>query len=60
LSERPLYVVSVDGTLQHRIPMPGDVDSAPVLLEDGLIAVGCDDGALHLVGDSNDAGVDAH
>jgi outer membrane protein assembly factor BamB len=55
-----LWIIARDGTLEQRIAMPADVDSAPVLLEDGLIAVGCDDSALHLVGESSGVGVDAH
>lgn len=46
-----LHVVDRDGTHPLRIALPADVDSAPVLLDDRLVAVGCDDGTLYLIGE---------
>jgi outer membrane protein assembly factor BamB len=46
-----LHLVDRDGTHPTRVPLPGDVDSAPVLLDDRLVAVGCDDGTLYLIGE---------
>ena len=43
--------VDRDGAHPLRIALPADVDSAPVLLDDRLVAVGCDDGTLYLIGE---------
>jgi outer membrane protein assembly factor BamB len=52
-----LYILEADGRVAHRVPMGGDVDAPPVLVRDGLVAVGCDDGDVYLVGDPGaDAG----
>ena len=48
-----LWIIGRDGTLETRVGMPADVDSSPVLVADGVIAVGCDDGNLHLLGDAD-------
>jgi outer membrane protein assembly factor BamB len=47
-----IWIIARDGHVESRVRMPADVDSPPVLLDDGLIAVGCDDGALHLVAEA--------
>ena len=52
-----VLVIEEDGRVRVRRAMPADVDSPPVLLEDGVVAVGCDDGALYLLGEAPDAGV---
>lgn len=46
-----VHFVDRDGAHPLRIPLPADVDSAPVLLDDRLLAVGCDDGTLYLLGE---------
>jgi outer membrane protein assembly factor BamB len=46
-----LHMVERDGTHAQRFPLPADVDSAPVLIDDHLLAVGCDDGVLYLIGE---------
>ncbi|MEI8258431.1 MAG: PQQ-binding-like beta-propeller repeat protein, partial [Deltaproteobacteria bacterium] len=46
-----LWILARDGTLEIRVPMPADVDAPPVLVADGVIAVGCDDGAMYVLGD---------
>ena len=46
-----LYILDKDGTHPVRVPMPADVDSAPVLLDDRVLAVGCDDGVLYILGE---------
>lgn len=52
------YILDDRGREVHRVILGGDVDSAPVLLRDGLVAVGCDDGDVYLLGDRlDDAGV---
>lgn len=52
-----LYLLAPDGGVRARVPLGGDVDGAPVLVRDGLIAVGCDDGDVYLIGDDRpDAG----
>lgn len=51
-----VLVIEEDGRVRVRRAMPADVDSPPVLLEDGVVAVGCDDGALYLLGEAPDAG----
>lgn len=48
-----LHLLRSDGTLLVRVALPADVDGAPVLLDDGLLAVGCDDGVMYLLGDAN-------
>jgi outer membrane protein assembly factor BamB len=52
-----VLLLNVEGAVTHRVRLGGDVDSAPVLVRDGLLAVGCDDGDVYLIGDSADAGV---
>ncbi len=47
-----LRIIARDGSVESRVAMPSDVDSPPVLIRDGVIAVGCDDGGLFLLGDA--------
>lgn len=53
-----LHLLRADGSRMARVPLPADVDGAPVLLSEGVLAVGCDDGVMYLLGDANadDAG----
>ncbi len=46
-----LHMVDRDGAHAQRLALPADVDGSPVLLDDRLLAVGCDDGVLYLVGE---------
>jgi outer membrane protein assembly factor BamB len=46
-----LLLLERDGTVRARLALPADVDAPPVLLADGVLAVGCDDGALHVFTD---------
>lgn len=46
-----VWILSRDGAIETRVAMPADVDSPPVLVAEGVMAVGCDDGALYLLGD---------
>ncbi len=46
-----VHLLDRDGTHPLRIALPADVDSAPVLLDDRLLAVGCDDGTLYVIGE---------
>lgn len=53
-----VYILDALGRVVHSVQLGADVDSAPVLLRDGVIAVGCDDGDVVLLGeDDSDAGV---
>jgi outer membrane protein assembly factor BamB len=52
-----VLLLDAEGAVTHRVRLGGDVDSAPVLVRDGLLAVGCDDGDVYLIGDGVDAGV---
>ena len=47
-----VHIVDRDGTHPVRFPLPADVDSAPVLIDDRVMAVGCDDGTLYVLGDA--------
>lgn len=47
-----VHIVDRDGSHPVRFPMPADVDSAPVLIDDRVMAVGCDDGNLYVLGDA--------
>jgi outer membrane protein assembly factor BamB len=52
-----LWMLDRDGALLARVPLPGDVDGSPALIDDGLLVVGCDDGVVYFIGDgSPDAG----
>jgi outer membrane protein assembly factor BamB len=44
-----LLILGRDGTVEARVSLPADVDSAPVLVADGVLAVGCDDGGLYVL-----------
>lgn len=46
-----VLIVEEDGRVRVRQSMPADVDSPPVLVDDGVVAVGCDDGALYVLGE---------
>lgn len=39
--------INPDGSERWRVSLGADVDSSPCLLADGLLVVGCDDGALY-------------
>lgn len=47
-----LHFLDRDGSHPLRFPMPADVDSPPVLVDDRVLAVGCDDGNLYVIGDA--------
>ncbi len=47
-----IHFVDRDGSHPLRFPMPADVDSAPVLIDDRVMAVGCDDGHLYVIADA--------
>lgn len=53
-----VYGLSGDGALRWIHQVGADVDSAPVLTEDGTLLVGCDDGFLYAITDAppEDAG----
>lgn len=54
-----LYFIAPDGRVTQRVVLGGDVDAPPVLVRDGLVAVGCDDGDVYLIGDeATDGGPD--
>jgi hypothetical protein len=44
-----VYLLGRDGHIDARVPMPADVDTPPVLIADGTLVVGCDDGALYVL-----------
>lgn len=46
-----VYILERDGALRARFPLGADVDAPPVLVADGVLVVGADDGALHVLGD---------
>jgi outer membrane protein assembly factor BamB len=45
-----LWVLERNGTVLERVTLRGPVDGSPVLVRDGLVAVGDDTGALFLLG----------
>ncbi|MEZ4392802.1 MAG: PQQ-binding-like beta-propeller repeat protein [Polyangiales bacterium] len=45
-----VHAVGVDGAERWRVSLGADVDSSPTLLADGVLVVGCDDGALYALG----------
>lgn len=51
-----LWLIGRDGTTLARVPLPGDVDSSPALIDDGVLVVGCDDGVVYFIGDGPAAG----
>ncbi|MEZ4389848.1 MAG: PQQ-binding-like beta-propeller repeat protein [Polyangiales bacterium] len=46
-----VYILDALGRVVHSVQLGADVDSPPVLLRDGVIAVGCDDGDVYLLGE---------
>jgi len=48
-----VWIVEEDGRVRVRQAMPADVDSPPVLLDDGVVAVGCDDGRMYVLGEGS-------
>ncbi|MEZ4409663.1 MAG: PQQ-binding-like beta-propeller repeat protein [Polyangiales bacterium] len=53
-----VLLIERGGGVRARVALPADVDSAPMLVDDALMAVGCDDGAVYLIGErtAGDAG----
>ncbi|TAK20906.1 MAG: hypothetical protein EPO40_30800 [Myxococcaceae bacterium] len=51
-----LWLLGRDGELLARVPLPGDVDGSPALIDDGVLVIGCDDGSVYFVGDGPSAG----
>lgn len=45
-----VHAVGVDGAERWRASLGADVDSSPTILSDGVLVVGCDDGALYALG----------
>lgn len=55
-----VYGLSPEGDMRWIHRTGADVDSAPVLREDGVLLVGCDDGFVYAIGQGEaDAGVEA-
>jgi outer membrane protein assembly factor BamB len=48
-----LWLLDREGALLARVALPGDVDSSPALIDDGLLVVGCDDGVVYFIGDGS-------
>jgi outer membrane protein assembly factor BamB len=44
-----IYGLDSEGRLRWALPTQGDVDSSPVLLEDGTLLIGADDGELRAI-----------
>ncbi len=51
-SDDAVHCVDRDGSHPLCFSMPADVDSAPVLIDDRVMAVGCDDGNLYVITDA--------
>ncbi len=54
-----VYALTPDGDLRWIERTGADVDSAPILREDGVLLVGCDDGFLYAIGQGEDGPDDA-
>ena len=46
-----IYALERDGSLSWTYRVPGDVDAPPILLHDGTLVVGCDDGHVYALED---------
>jgi outer membrane protein assembly factor BamB len=44
-----VYLLARDGHVDARIAMPADVDTPPILIADGTLVVGCDDGDVYVL-----------
>ena len=47
-----IYALERDGSLAWTYRVPGDVDAPPILLHDGTLVVGCDDGKVYALEDA--------
>lgn len=50
--------ITREGSVRARVRLPADVDSAPALVDEARLAVGCDDGAVYVIAErsAGDAG----